>query len=157
MTKDKWVTMAEKARELGVSRPAILQAVREGRIESNGKTGRECRVRGALAEPVRNSMPRTADGINIEALAGAKLENLKRDAILKDQRIKANREAQWREDADAIAEEYLRAFAPVTARLTEMRLPAAKLAVLRKIISDCTAEFFAGLKKRWSDHESADI
>lgn len=38
------ITMAEYAREKSVSHEAVRKAVREGRLRSNGKRGRECRV-----------------------------------------------------------------------------------------------------------------
>jgi hypothetical protein len=38
------VTMAEYAREHSISHEAVRKAVREGRLRSNGKRGRECRV-----------------------------------------------------------------------------------------------------------------
>ena len=154
--KDKWQTISEYARDAGLNRSSVSRAVKDGRIRSNGKTGRDCRVRGPMAEPVRNTFSKSAAGSKIEDLAGARLENLKRDAILKDQRIKKNQEAQWRLYADATCEDYLAAFAPITARLTEMRLPVSKLAILRKIIEECTADFFRRQKMRWEDHEAGN-
>ena len=40
----KMMTMAQYAREKSVSHEAVRKAVREGRLRSNGKRGRECRV-----------------------------------------------------------------------------------------------------------------
>ena len=40
----KMITMAQYAREKLVSHEAVRKAVREGRLRSNGKRGRECRV-----------------------------------------------------------------------------------------------------------------
>lgn len=40
----KLLTMAEYARERSVSHEAVRKAVREGRLRSNGKRGRECRI-----------------------------------------------------------------------------------------------------------------
>ena len=57
----KWLTMAEYARRNGITREAVRQAVKNGRIEHNGKTGRECRVRGPLAEPVHAVAPATSN------------------------------------------------------------------------------------------------
>ena len=149
--------MAEFARRNGISRPAVLQAVRDGRVESNGKTGRDCRVRGKLAEPERGPRAnRVMAGAELSDLSAAKLEKLKADTALQTQRLKENREAEWRQFAEAVSEEYLQAFSPLTARLTEMRLPAPKLAALRKIIDECTKTFTDALKKRWADHESED-
>lgn len=53
-----WLTQADAARRLGVSREAIRQAIAARRIEWNGKTGRDCRVRGDLL-PARTLPPMT--------------------------------------------------------------------------------------------------
>ena len=150
MTKQKWVTMAEKAREIGIARSSLLQAVREGRIEWNGKTGRECRVRGPLSEPEKNGKSGVYAATD---LSEAKLAKLQADTALQEQRLKENQEAQWRAFADATCEDYLAAFAPLSAKLTEMRLPATKLAALRKTVEECTAEFLRRQKKRYEEHE----
>ena len=50
--------------------------------------------------------------------------------------------------AEIFIEEYIRAFAPVKAGLTALRLDAASLAALRKLIDTCTAEFTASFRKR---------
>lgn len=42
--KKKLMTMAEYAREKNLAHASVRQAVREGRLRSNGKLGRECRV-----------------------------------------------------------------------------------------------------------------
>lgn len=53
-----WLTQSDAARRLGVSREAIRQAIAARRIEWNGKTGRDCRVRGNLL-PARTLSPLT--------------------------------------------------------------------------------------------------
>lgn len=53
-----WLTQADAARRLGVSREAIRQAIASRRIEWNGKSGRDCRVRGDLL-PARTLPPLT--------------------------------------------------------------------------------------------------
>lgn len=40
------IQAAEYARINGLSKPAVLKAIRDGRLPSNGKSGRECRVDG---------------------------------------------------------------------------------------------------------------
>lgn len=149
MAAAKWQTMAEYARQKGISREAVRQAVQTGRIEHNGKTGRECRVRGEMAESARITM--TPSKEKTSALADAKLEKIRADIEIQKQRIRENRETVFREFALFAAEEYLRAFAPVKARLTALRLDAAKLAALRKLIDECTADFVASLRKKVSD------
>lgn len=152
----KWYSMSEFARRNGIARQSVMQAVRAGRVETNGKSGRECRVRGKLAEPERGVRLNRA-GSELSDLSAAKLEKLKADTKLQTQRLKENREAEWRQFAEAVSEEYLQAFSPLTARLTEMRLPAQKLSALRKIIDDCTKSFMDALKKRWQEYESEDV
>ena len=53
-----WLTQSDAARRLGVSREAIRQAIAARRIEWNGKSGRDCRVRGDLL-PARTLPPMT--------------------------------------------------------------------------------------------------
>lgn len=53
-----WLTQSDAARRLGVSREAIRQAIAARRIDWNGKTGRDCRVRGDLL-PARTLPPLT--------------------------------------------------------------------------------------------------
>ena len=53
-----WLSQSDAARRLGVSREAIRQAIAARRIEWNGKTGRDCRVRGDLL-PARTLTPLT--------------------------------------------------------------------------------------------------
>lgn len=154
----KWLTMAEYARRNGISREAVRQAVKAERIEHNGKTGRECRVRGELMESTRIAVPavkpsdQSAD-LPAASLAEVKLEKLRADIELQRQRINENRDAMRREFAEAVIEEYLRAFAPLKTQLTEMRLDAVKLAVLRKLIDSCTASFETALRKRMVSDE----
>ena len=151
-----WLTMAEYARRNGISRPAVLKAVQTGRVESNGKTGRECRVRGPLAEPVHAVMPKIAPARQMSDLSEAKLAKLQADAKLQEQRLKETQELQWRQFADAVCEDYMESFATLPALLTEMRLPAPKLAALRKRVEECTTEFLSRMRRRWEKHESED-
>ena len=144
----KWLTMADYAKLHQISREAVRQAVKAGRIEHNGKTGRDCRVRGDLAESSRITVPASSSDTPNQPLADAKLEKLRADIELQRQRLKENRDAIRRETAEIFIEEYVRAFAPVKAGLTALRLDAASLAALRKLIDTCTAEFTASFRKR---------
>ena len=109
-----------------------------------------------LAEPVHAVMPKTAPDRQMSDLSEAKLAKLQADTALQNQKLKENQEAQWRMYADATCEDYMAAFANLPARLSEMRLPAPKLATLRKIVEECTADFLRRQKTRWADHESAN-
>lgn len=148
----KWLTMADYAKQHKISREAVRQAVKAGRIEHNGKTGRDCRVRGDLAESSRITVPASSPDAQNQPLADAKLEKLRADIELQRQRLKENRDAIRRETAEIFIEEYVRAFAPVKAGLAALRLNAAKLAELRKLIDSCSANFEAAFRKRMIEH-----
>lgn len=148
----KWLTMADYAKLHKISREAVRQAVKAGRIEHNGKTGRDCRVRGDLAESSRITVPASSPEAQNQPLADAKLEKLRADIELQRQRLKENRDAIRRETAEIFIEEYVRAFAPVKAGLAALRLNAAKLAELRKLIDSCSANFEAAFRKRMIEH-----
>lgn len=141
----RWLTQSEYARRNGITREAVRQAVSAGRLETNGKAGRACRVRGVL-DHARNPQPKTP--ADREDLASARLEKLRADIELQRQRIDANVEAMRREFAEIMLEEYARAFAPMKARLAELRLPAETLAEFRSLIGDCAAAFEAAVEKR---------
>ena len=176
---DDWITMAAYAARAGISRAGVLKAVREGRLESNGKRGRECRIRGEImpstysGEPRRKrakaapakpkaepeeppELPPDRAGEEPEAEAGdlfaamteAKLKKLKADIALQNQKLNENRDALRRKLCEEIAEAYAASFASLKAHIIELRLPAAKLAALRKIMEECIALFEAELRKK---------
>lgn len=148
---EHWLTMAEYARRNGISREAVRQAAAAGRIETNGKSGRDCRVRGKLAETVRTVVK---SGGEKSELADAKLEKLRADIKLQEQKITENIELSRRSYVNILVEEYIRAFAPLKVQLTELHLPADKLAVLTALIDSCLAEFCSGVEKKLNE-ESA--
>ena len=150
---EHWQTMAEYARSNGISREAVRQAVSAGRLESNGKSGRACRVRGKLAESSRTVIRRGKSENNSE-LTDAKLEKLRADTALQKQKITENIELSRRAYIGLIVEEYIRAFSPLKIQLTELRLPAEKLTVLTNLIDSCLADFTSGVEKRLNE-ESA--
>ena len=143
-----WLTMTEYARRNGITREAVRQAVKNGRIEHNGETGRACRVRGPLAEPVRAVVPKTGGGDSNSILAEAKLEKIRADVELQKQRIQSNIDEARRGYIEMILEEYIRAFSPFKARLTELRLTADQLAALQSIVNECLQSFADGVEKR---------
>ena len=144
----QWLTMAEYARRNGITREAVRQAVKNGRIEHNGETGRACRVRGPLAEPVRAVVSKTGGGDSNSILAEAKLEKIRADVELQKQRIQSNIDEARRGYIEMILEEYIRAFSPFKARLTELRLTADQLAALQTIVDECLQSFQDGVEKR---------
>lgn len=175
---DDWITMAAYAARAGMSRPGVLKAVREGRLESNGKTGRECRVRGEIIPSVQAGEPRRKrrqaapvkpqaepeatpeptpdreaeepeEGESLfDRMTEAKLDKLKADIALQNQRVQENRDALRRTLCEEIAGAYAASFAGLKAHIVELRLPAAKLAALRKIMEESIALFEAELRKK---------
>ena len=149
---DTPLTMAEYARLHNMSQPAVKKAIQSGRLQSNGKVGHDCRVWGKLAESSRITVSASSSDAQNQPLADAKLEKLRADIELQRQRLKENRDAIRRETAEIFIEEYVRAFAPVKAGLAALRLNAAKLAELRKLIDSCSANFEAAFRKRMIEH-----
>ena len=147
----QWLTMAEYARRNRISRVAVLKAVRDGRIEHNGETGRACRVRGPLAEPVHAVAPATSQSgapSAVLSLAEAKLEKLKADVELQRQRIAANINESRRAYVEMMLEEYVQAFTPFKSRLVELRLTAEQLAALGSVVEECLQSFLARVQQR---------
>ena len=152
--KDKqWLTQAEFARAHGISREAVRQAVLNGRLESNGKSGRDCRVRGELAESARITIPDASSTGSSTAgdLAEAKLQKLLADIELQRQKISENIDLQRRSYIGMIIEEYTKAFAPLKVKVSELRLDPVQLEVLRHTIDDCTRQFTSEVEKRLNE------
>lgn len=148
--KDKqWLTQAEFARAHGISREAVRQAVMNGRLESNGKCGRDCRVRGELAESARIAAPAVSSTAG--DLAEAKLQKLLADIELQRQKISENIDLQRRSYIGMIIEEYTKAFAPLKVQLSDLRLDPVQLEVLRHTIDDCTRQFVSEVEKRLNE------
>ena len=173
----EWITMGEYARRSGLSRPGVLKAVRDGRLESNGKTGWECRVRGEIMPSVRAGEPRRRKAAKpapapksarapepetepeqeaeapegdtlFDVMTDAKLKKLKADIALQRQRLNENRDAMRRKIFEEVSEAYAVSFAALKSHIIELRLPASKLAALRKIMEECIALFEAEMRKR---------
>ncbi len=141
-----WLTLAEYARRHGVTSEAVRQAANAGRLETNGKTGRDRRVRGLMA----GSAPAAEDGSSAP-LVEARLEKLRADVELQRQRIRENVDEARRAYIELVLEEYVRAFSPFKARLAELRLSASQLTKLRKLVDDCLRVFTDGVEKRLNE------
>ncbi len=154
----KWWTQAEYAARHGISRSAVRQAVKAGRLESNGKSGHACRVRGALAETAKLTVPKNPQMSEAETaeytlrMQLAKIAKLEADVELSRQRLLENRCRQYLEFAALIAEVYNRCFTPIRARLAEMRLTAEQLSALQSVIAECTANFERNVKTALGEH-----
>ena len=146
----EWFTQSEFARAHGISREAVRQAVLTGRLESNGKRGRDCRVRGELVESARITVP-NASSSTAGDLAEAKLQKLLADIELQRQKISENIDLQRRSYIGIIIEEYTKAFAPLKVKLSELRLDPMQLEVLRNTIEACTRQFTSEVEKRLNE------
>ena len=146
----EWFTQSEFARAHGISREAVRQAVLNGRLESNGKRGRDCRVRGELVESARITVP-NASPSTAGDLAEAKLQKLLADIELQRQKISDNIELQRRQYISLIIEEYTKAFSPLKVKLAELRLSPEQLEVLRRTIEACTRQFTSEVEKRLNE------
>ena len=146
----EWFTQSEFARAHGISREAVRQAVLNGRLESNGKRGRDCRVRGELVESARITVP-NASSSTAGDLAEAKLQKLLADIELQRQKISENIDLQRRSYIGIIIEEYTKAFAPLKVKLSELRLDPMQLEVLRNTIEACTRQFTSEVEKRLNE------
>lgn len=143
---ERWLTLAEYARRHGVTAEAVRKAANAGRLETNGKTGRDRRVRGLMA----GSAPAAEDGSSTP-LVEARLEKLRADVELQRQRIRENIDEARRAYIELILEEYVRAFSPFKARLTELRLKPSQLKSLRELVDDCLTSFRTGVEKRLNE------
>lgn len=146
----EWFTQSEFARAHGISREAVRQAVLNGRLESNGKRGRDCRVRGELVESARITVL-NASSSTAGDLAEAKLQKLLADIELQRQKISDNIELQRRQYISLIIEEYTKAFSPLKVKLAELRLSPEQLEVLRRTIEACTRQFTSEVEKRLNE------
>lgn len=121
------MTQAEYARQKGISRSAVFQAIRAGTIGWNGKTGHACRV-WELAEEKTD-------------LLTTRIEKMKTETALKRQQIDANRKNDFRTITGIFVEALKTAYAPLTAKLVNLRLNDSQIAELRKIADGCEQTF----------------
>lgn len=151
----EWITQSEYARKHGLSRAGVYYAVREGRLESNGKRGRACRVRGSLAPSLRG-IPNRRGGAQAEPegeetrqareeLQAARLEKLRLQIALQQARNPENQARERRAILTALLESYRAAYAGVRERFAELELPPPELENLQKEWDSSAARFEAAL------------
>lgn len=121
------IPQAEYARQKGISRSAVFQAIRAGTLGWNGKTGRACRV-WELAEEKTD-------------LLTTRIEKMKTETALKRQQIDANRKNNFREMCGIFTEALKTAYAPLTAKLVNLRLSKEQIAELTNIAQGCEQTF----------------
>lgn len=140
----KWLTQSEYARRHGVSREAVHKAIRAGRLATNGKTGRECRVDGSIdIADTRRQEPSQEI-----TLVDARLRKLQVDIEYQRQRIDANRRDMMREVSELMLEEFCKSFAPLKKQITSLRLSREQIAEFRRLISECLSSFDNAVKER---------
>ena len=161
-----WLTQSDAARRLGVSREAIRQAITARRIEWNGKSGRDCRVRGDLL-PARTLPPLTrapkdpairtgkspdastqtrtpktpAQNTPADQLIDARLRKLESDIALQTMRLESHKQEIYNQALSDFQAAYESAFAPLKKFLLSLDLPAETLRELAAIADQCDADF----------------
>ena len=135
--RNEWITMAEYARREGMARSSIFQAVREGRLESNGQTGRACRVRGKIAGSYRQFTP--AQYAEFQRL---KIEKLRLDTELLKWKSPEYRKEMCRRYMEAMINAYLAAFGDLGDKLEAIGIP------IKELVDRCNADFIARARRR---------
>ena len=136
-SRDEWVTMAEYARRESMARSSILQAVREGRLESNGQTGRACRVRGKIAGSYRQFTPE-----QYAEFQRLKIEKLRLDTELLKWKSPEYRREQRRKWTEVFIEAYLAGFGDLGDKLEAIGIP------IKELVDRCNADFIARVRRR---------
>lgn len=153
-----WLTQSDAARRLGVSREAIRQAIAARRIEWNGKSGRDCRVRGDLLPahtlppltrapkgcitPKSTRTPKTpAQNTPADQLIDARLRKLESDIALQTMRLESHKQEIYAQAMTNFQTAYESAFSPLKKFLLSLDLPAETLRELARIADQCDADF----------------
>ena len=141
----EWVTQAQFAKIQGVSRMAVCKAIAAGRLRTNGKTGRDCRIDASCSL----SATRSATPVNIKKSAEPVLSDEAVQAMSVWQAAKVRKlsvdietakfknaelyKAMLREVSDKQLELFVTHFAPVKEALVKLRLTKKQLTDLQKI------------------------
>ena len=125
----EWVTQAQFAKNQGVSRMAVCKAIAAGRLRTNGKTGRDCRIDASCSL----SATRSATPVNIKKSAEPVLSDEAVQPMSVWQAAKVLYKAMLREVSDKQLELFVTHFAPVKEALVKLRLTKKQLTDLQKI------------------------
>lgn len=166
-----WVTMAEFARKEGVSKMAITKAVRAGRLLTNGKTGRECRILASCSladsrtqrfdevrqrpkpqpkpDPAPEELhpdpqyqePQDAPVPQMSVYQAVRTKKLLADIEAANYRNEAKYNAMLKQLSEKMFELYSVSFAPVKDYLINLNLNAEQYASLRSIIEKARDDF----------------
>lgn len=176
LTSTTWLTQSEAARRLGVSREAIRQAIAARRIDWNGRSGRDCRVRGDLQQtgtlpPLSRAAKRPADPAAVHAvrkapapkkpapaakksarlspadqILDARLRKLESDIQLQTMRLESQKKEIYDQAISDMIAAYESAFAPLKKLLLSLDLPAETLQKIAATADQCDAEFQAQIR-----------
>ena len=155
----EWMTQAEFARKEGVSRMAVCKAIRAGRLKTNGKPGKACRVHSACSladsrtqrfdEPRKPKSPELHPDPNIEGSPAPQMsvyqavrtKKLLADIEAQNYRNEAKYNAMLKQVSEKQFEFFSAAFAPVKDILINLNLDSAQYAVLRSAIEKAMNEY----------------
>lgn len=150
--KSKWLTQSEYARIAKIDPSAVRKAIQAGRIEWNGKTGKDCRVRGPMLD--RRGTARKQKVLQAQEKGELDIEKARVDVELKLQKLASIRREQRRAYIQTVCEVFVQTFAPFKAHLIELRLDAGQLERLRDILEACMADFDQVMAERIAEEES---
>ena len=148
----EWMTQAEFARKEGVSRMAVNQAIRAGRLRTNGKTGRACRINAecTLASTRTNipaslkNVPNAGEEQHPSAMTGyqeARTKKLLAEIEAANYRNEQKYNEMLRQVSEKQFELYSAAFAPVKDTLINLHLNSEQYATLRSLIEKAMNDF----------------
>lgn len=157
----EWVTQSEFARKEGVSRMAVNQAIRAGRLRTNGKTGRACRINAecTLASTRTNipaslkNVPNAGEEQHPSAMTGyqeARTKKLLAEIEAANYRNKQKYNEMLRQVSEKQFELFSSAFAPVKDMLINLNLSARQYEILRSAIEKAMNDFRQSVSD-WND------
>lgn len=150
----KWLTQSEYARIARVNPSTIARAIKAGRLETNGKTGKDCRVRGPMVD--RRGNARKQKVLQAQEKGELDIEKARVDVELKLQKLASVQRDQRRAYMQTVSDVFVQTFAPLKARLIELRLDAGQLERLRDILEACMADFDQVMTERMNEEEIID-
>ena len=140
----EWMTQAEFARKEGVSRMAICHAIRSGRLRTNGKSGKACRIQSCctLASsrtniPANLKYANSGDGQKADPMQTTDYHEARTQKLLAEiEAANFRNESKYNEMLRQVSEKQLElfsaAFAPVKDKLIELNLEASQFSELQK-------------------------
>lgn len=142
----EWITQAEFAKRQGVSRMAISKAIAAGRLRTNGKQGRECRIDSTCSlaatrsqKPVNlHKAPESEEAVSqpLSLWQAAKVKKLAIDIETAKLRNEELYKQMLRQVSEKQFEIFIQHFAPVREALIQLRLPADQIDRLKQIFSE---------------------